>query len=415
MGTMSLNFTKKCLAACLAVLLWTAPAFALYPLGDMELFAPPQPDEFGGGVRANEGLFVTFDLLNWYLPAPQKATIGDPDLLWIGYQPPAVDGTNPPPIYQRSLLTTAELGAESRIGERWDIGSVSDHQGWLLSTFNLHGNTQRITSGNVPVVFAAAAITPPFPYGAPSNLLQGNVRVSTDDTNDNDGGALDGDIDLWNLPVTFKDVVVRNRNDLWSVEFNYMYRAHPTWHFGTFEFLAGVRYMEFNESFDVDAFGGILDTSRWYTDAENHIVGPQLGLHWFNTVGRWTWDAEGRFFAGFNNQNITQTGQLGSNLTPNTIGLPKFLGPTTFSHSAYENEFSPGAELRINLKYQLTRAFAFRVGWSGMWIDGIARPNNMVSYVLDPNVPNGIMGINRDNNRQDMLVQGVNFGLEFNR
>jgi len=43
-----------------------------------------------------------------------------------------------------------------------------------------------------------------------------------------------------------------------------------------------------------------------------------------------------------------------------------------------------------------------------MWVDAIARPSNMIVY----EVPG--MGINPAHNRQDVFVNGVNWGVDVN-
>jgi len=41
--------------------------------------------------------------------------------------------------------------------------------------------------------------------------------------------------------------------------------------------------------------------------------------------------------------------------------------------------------------------------------DGIARSSNMINYTLP------MMGINLDNNRQDLFIHGLNVGITINR
>ncbi len=245
------------------------------------------------------------------------------------------------------------------------------------------------------------------------------------------------------LPVTFDDFKVENHNETWGAELMYSFRTHPQQHGGFFEFYAGARYLEFNDLFSVDARnriavdadtevapdervpywtpGASLADSYWWTSADNHIVGPQLALRWFVTSERWTFDTSGRFVAGFNNQNIDQQGTLASRWTAGEIytsdldaepaelqGRPLALSKTSFTHSAHENEWSPIVELRANLQYQLTRGLSVRGGWTGMWIDGIARGSALNVY----RVPT--MGLDLSDNRQDVFIHGFNFGVLLN-
>jgi hypothetical protein len=176
------------------------------------------------------------------------------------------------------------------------------------------------------------------------------------------------------------------------------------------EWFAGPRYAEFNDTFLVNANGGILNATNWATDAQNHIVAGQLGARYFKKVGRWMLNTEGRFFAGINYQNIHQFGVIGSNLSPpGGVGQPLTLGPVAFSHADFEREFTPGIELRLELRYQLTRAISFKAGWSGTWMDSIARASSLVDYTLPS------FGIDPSHNRQQVFMNGLVIGIDINR
>jgi hypothetical protein len=237
------------------------------------------------------------------------------------------------------------------------------------------------------------------------------------------------------------------------METSYIYRSHAGSHGGIFELFLGARYLQLYDRFTVDATGdkfvralpegeggggddeeaalgipvgpnSILADSFWYANAQNHIIGPQIGMHWFRQTNRWTWESEARFFAGFNIQDLEQGGTLGSKLNDpwTTEGdgttpihypyQPLFMQRVSFNHSDTEHEFSPGVEFRLGLKYQLTRAAALKVGWSGLWVDGIARGADLVSYKL---TETQFMGIDLKDNRQDVFMHGVTFGIDFNR
>jgi len=217
---------------------------------------------------------------------------------------------------------------------------------------------------------------------------------------------------LGDLPVRFDLVSIRNEVTTWGVELNYIYRMHPNHHGGIFELFFGARYLEFNEQFDVEAIGGTLDESAWYTSADNHIVGPLLGLRWFRKGDRWTWSTQGSFTAGLNRQNLFQNGFLGSHLDPTTptqFAISR-MGPSRFTHTAYIDEFSPIVEVRVDFSYQVTSAISARVGWTGMWIDNIARASNIIDY----EVP--LMGFDLSRNAVDyVFINGVTFGVEVNR
>ncbi len=356
-------------------------------IDDMQLFAPSDVSFYGKQPRANEGFFFVFDGLVWWISRPERTTVGFENatrLVWLNETTEAVE---------QNSLDTGFLQADATGGQRWDIGFIEGHHGWLFSGFRLDRQAQQSMFSDVSIVFS----DPPF-SAPPIYHLQGPIDAAL--TN------------IQNLPVRFDQVTVRNEVTTWGVELNYVYRMHPNHHGGIFELYFGARYLELNEQFDVEALGGTLDESAWYTSADNHIVGPQLGARWSRKGDRWTWSTEGRFTAGLNRQNLFQNGFLGTNLDPGTptqFAISN-MEPSRFTHTAYADEFSPVVELRLDFTYQITSAISARVGWSGIYIDNVARASNIIDY----EVP--LMGIDMSRNSEDyVFLNGVTFGVDVNR
>jgi hypothetical protein len=434
MGTMALNCRKTWLAGWLLVLLTAAPAWS-QGLEDAQFFAPAAMDEFGGGPRPNEGIFASIDYLKWTIQAPQKTTIG----FQGGSREVYYDKDRK--TIQTNTIDNGGFSADWTDGQRIEFGDVSGHHGWLFSGFRLHTQEQRDMFSSVNMVFQDLEFGDPAQrhlYGYVTNFW-GYLNNTTP--------AYDPDFVLHDLPLSFDTVELRNRVETWGVEWNYLYRCHPTHNGGIFEFFLGARYLEFNETFDVDARGhrfdydafgtvigprSILADSFWSMKADNHIVGPQIGARFFKTTGRWTLSTEGRFLAGTNFQNLHQRGTLGSKLSdpwgsddsrnisyrwlaqgpPWDPYIPVVTNPTSFNHTDHEREFAPAFELRLEAKYQLTRAISTRFGWDVFWVDGIARSSDLINYTL---AENQVFGIAKENNRQSVLMQGFHVGLELNR
>jgi len=400
---MSLYRTKSWMAAWVLVFLVGLPAHA-QGLRDMQLFAPADISPYGGGLEPKEGYFFSGDVLYMSITKPDTTSIGFRNLTRNVFYDPGVMRV------QRNTHDTGWIEGDFTEGWRFEVGRVRNNCGWLLGTFGLYSQNQRFApSMGVDVVFVDDAFGP-----TGDHLLQGNI----------DAGPPPNTVE--NLPVTFDDVRMENRVKTWGVELMGMYRMRPLHGGGIVELFAGVRYLEFNENFDVEALGkledpddpttktGTLADSFWNTKVDNHIVGPQIGLRWYKGYGRWTCSTEGRFFAGANFQSFHQNGLFGSeNGTVNRplgeedvpIGFPA----TSFSNVAYEEEWTPGVELRLDFRYKWTKSVSFKAGWAGMWLDGIARASNSINY----EVPN--MGINLANNRQSVFVNGVTVGVEINR
>ena len=75
-----------------------------------------------------------------------------------------------------------------------------------------------------------------------------------------------------------------------------------------------------------------------------------------------------------------------------------------------KTEFSALGELRFNLSYQVFNKASINVGWTGLIVDGIARPSDMINYQL-PNMGILVHG----NNRQTVFMEGLTLGFIFNR
>ncbi len=387
-------------------------------LEGLQLFAPVEVNPYGPGPQPNEGFFFAWDGLNWYISKPEIATVGREGLSrTVSYGIHPINGADPlnDMAVQSNTLDTSSLQSLPTSGDRFEFGRIHGHHGWMVSTYHLKPQTQWIYAADVPMTFNDIS---------GNNLLQGIVgtipAIEADPDAEPPVVGVDEQIFVNNLPLTFDDVRIRNSVTTWSVELMYIFRSHQFHHGGFVEIFGGVRYMEFDEVFDVDARGtdpavkdvpAILADSVWNTRADNHITGPQVGIRWFRKGGRWMFSTEGRFFAGFNSQTIRQFGVLGDKLDPpgEDNFEPTAMGPTYFNSMQHIDEWSPCAELRAELRFQCTRSVSLRAGWTGVWMGGIARPSDMINYEVPA------MGISAINNRQDVFVNGLTLGVDINR
>ncbi|NLE37242.1 MAG: BBP7 family outer membrane beta-barrel protein [Pirellulaceae bacterium] len=427
----------------LVIALSTAVPAQAQGLRDMQLFAPYNETTYGGMKKANEGFFFGFDTLVWSISTPDATTIGEYSeqgrVVWYGPNPEDTATQNN--SHDTSIFTTDFV-----TGQRYEGGFIHGHQGLLFSAWRLNPQDQQIPTTHMTMVFDDQE------WGGPLDYLH------------LDGYVDDLDTIIRPLPVSFATADIRNRVETWGLELMYMLRTNQTHNGGYFEFFGGARYLEFNDRFSLEAYGnlvpvtisgetvdgvviigydeegfpndpdadqvflyvGSLANSFWYQDADNRIVGPQIGARWFKSYGRWTLSTEGRFFAGYNAQSLRQTGTIASELNPNTgllnepslpghipeANVPLALEATSFMHTRHKNEFTPGVELRLNLEWQWTRNISFGAGWTGLWMDNIARSSNLIDYQFGTS---SLMGILADNNRQDVFIHGANFRIQLNR
>ncbi len=456
---MTLNHRNSVLAAAVLVFVLGGTLTA-QDLREMKLFAPADLSQYGSGPQPKQGYFFVFDGLQWSTSRPDVIPIGFPNLRRQVFHDPLTREV------QSNSLNTGQFNSQFHAGNRIQFGRVYGRQGWLFSSYRLNDQVQTSFNRNVDIVFKD-----------PNNFLRGWVAdmlgydVIVDPllgiAEDQRTNADYGNFQVQNLPVSFDELLVENRVETWGVELMYLRRSRQTGRGGFFEFLAGVRYLEFDETFRVEARGNdvfaadgspldvvgasrfvfdqsddgnpddpnpapirpgnLLADSNWITEAENHIIGPQIGGRWFRKNGRVTLSAEGRFFAGLNMQNLRNRGVLGSQLdapVPYAFDeldfdadagypyMPLLREPYDFDHKANIPTWSPGAELSLDLMVQLTSAVSVEVGWNGLWLGGIARASAMPDYTISNS---SIMGIRRGANRQTVFLHGLNVGVTINR
>jgi hypothetical protein len=337
---------------------------------------------YGNRDKARCGWFVTADWLDWWSRGPKQTLIGSPNN--DGTQAfSGLDITN-----QVNSLDTGWIGRSPATGWRFDFGCAGRCGGWLASVLNVNPFEDRFSAGLGEILFRDQFETEPD-----------SLRTA------------------W----VFSTVNVYNKSRAQGVEVMPFWRTDQLHRGGYLDWMAGVRYFRFVETFSVEAFdprawpgitlGTLVTTPTTFawTQANNNIIGPQVGIRWFRERGRIQLSAEGRFMAGWNIQNVKQTGILDLESFTITIGDQIFVFKSTqAATSRHFNTFVPLGEVRANLAYQFTSHILAQVGWTGIFAGNIARPNTMVDY----GVPNfGIL----PNNKQSIFLQGLNIGVVFNR
>jgi len=441
---------KAMLVAAVLLLLGSAGAVAqeyqpFAPTGietDLQLFAPAELGSFGQRPAPHEGYFFTFEKLNWNIGGV-KTALGDESVILIApvYFPGGpIDPSAIPNTFDVSL-PKARFGW----GERYELGYMEDDSGWLAGVLHGPSDAQELIIGD------AADADPTtqsviINFSDPFNLMVGFVDLRSNapgtDPNDQDRGGdgiiddIDGDQrhgpdgldtdgdgepdiedgitdfdDLVQLKATWDTVAVRTLTKFSGVEVMKMHRFNP-FHGGTyFELHYGARFLQFDDSFNVDATGSDTTTmgdSYWNTQVVNNMVGPQVTGRWVSTRGRWTVNVQGRFMAAVNIQNADITGQLGSISTPSAPNRGLYFDNTSFVHDRREINFSPLAELRVQTSFQITRSLAASVGYTAMYTGNVSRASQVIEYRFPD------MGLLEGGNA-DLFTNGVNFGVEFNR
>ncbi|MEX0611349.1 MAG: BBP7 family outer membrane beta-barrel protein [Pirellulales bacterium] len=223
-------------------------------------------------------------------------------------------------------------------------------------------------------------------------------------------GGTDFD-DLHEFNIFFNNVTIHNRTEIDGIELMWTHQLTNQHYMAKHKnnrvsISGGARFLKLEDQFRVDADGSILGRSFWDTLFVNQIVGPQVGLHWVNQRQRWRLSGDGRFMFGYNVADWDQFGLMGEELIPGALNRPLYARPTAFAHGLREQEFSPVAELRVQTSYHVTSSLALKLGLTSKYVGNIHRAAPSVFYRLPD------MGY-RDAGNQDILINGVDFGVEF--
>lgn len=456
---LSPNRTKAWLVAGLLTWIACTPVFAgdWFTLGDMkdlEFFAPPDVSDYGDVPRAKQGLFVSVDQMALWTQRPDPQPVGQLgadaytfpgrfgsftvatavsatfDFRARGYGlTSTVDQTATPGAADRSSILTSPFASKVTPATRIEIGCVTDENGWMFGLFKEQDQEQYWLGKNVTVAFAGMPVmvtsspTSPFPLGTSAPVAP-----------------------------TWENFAMGNRIEHWTTELLYLRRFKPMRYGGIFELYLGARYIEFNDHFSIEGNlseynlqdnstdpAGRNVESLMISNASNRIIGPEIGLHYFRKKGRWMLSTEGRFVAGFNYKSYQFDGQLdtrthypiGPGQTPAVQATNQFFSPfgtspfftaatwtsagtmqgflyTPASSSSFlsDTSFVPFVEVRAELRYQLTKIITAHIGWNGMWMNGIGRASE---------APNWTWPMTLKDNNQQLINQGVMFGLDLNR
>jgi hypothetical protein len=389
---------------------------------DWRWFAPADLSEYGcDRPESNEGFFFQYDRLIWAFTRPKVTDVGNEAAERILILP--TNSALPPNgnvIFYINDADTKFIETEWVWGNRFDLGYVVDDHGWLFSGSHAHTQDRLLAANDAQVVFND-------PFGATFGFVDLNGDGFDDDLNGNNiyGRPLPNNVDTppitgipdapgptdfddrTDAPVIFDTLDVSNKTTMFSLELMKIWRL-PRMHYGgVWEWLAGVRYVNMTDQFDVLGTGGLFDIMTVNSRVNNHIVGPQIGARWARTRGRWTVSTEGRFIAGVNFQQACVQGSYATNFAA-TPALPN-LTPRWFDETVMDSEFAPTGELRFETQFQLTRYVSLRMGYNGLVAGGMGRASRRVDWTL-PHI--GVLDAHKN---EAFIVNGFNFGFEINR
>jgi hypothetical protein len=357
------------------------------------LFERADVRPYDNWAEPRNGFFFSFDGLYWHIGSPAKTSIGDPTLTPTVFVGPTLNDS----FVQTNSLDTP-TNSVWKWGDRMELGYIEGHHGFMFTSLSTESQTQEEAALNAFVVFNDPAFGPNGSHFLDTVLQRATLTQP----------AIIGE-----TPINFHSIYVQSKTRLQGVEALYMYRMDELHLGGQLEFTLGGRYFELKDQFWVNGEGGNMTDSFWNTHTHNEIAGPEFGARFYQPWGRFAISAESRFTAGINAQSVTQDGLLGRFLVAgqNTPPEPTLMNATSFTNSTHFIEFSPIIEFRVEARMQLTNIIAVKAGYTGIFVNNVARAADMVDYTVPT------MGITRtlEGNLQNVYIQGLNLGFEINR
>jgi hypothetical protein len=388
---------RFCFAIAAFLLAATASVSAYgqdHELEGAALFERADVRPYDNWAEPRNGLFFSFDGLYWHISPAAKTSIGDPTLTPTVFVGPTLNDSF---VETNSLDTPTQ--SVWKWGDRMELGYIEGHHGFMFTSLETQSQTEETSALNAFVVFNDPAFGP-----AGSHFLD-TVLATVPGTN--------VPLVIGETPINFTSIYVQSKSRLQGVEALYMYRMDELHLGGQLEFTCGGRYFELKDQFWVNAQGGNMTDSYWNTRTHNEIAGPEIGARFYQPWGRFAITAESRFTAGINAQAVGQDGLLGRGLIAgaNPAPEPTLMNATSFTNNTHFIEFSPILEFRVEARMQLTNIIAVKAGYTGIFINNVARAADMVDYTVPT------MGISRalEGNLQNVYIQGLNLGFEINR
>ncbi|MCG8583192.1 MAG: BBP7 family outer membrane beta-barrel protein, partial [Pirellulales bacterium] len=391
-------------------------------------WAAPEITDFGRGTQPFEGYFFNYDRLQWSISSPEVRTFGSQSAEGFYGSEFDTDGLT----FETNDLDSSAFDTDLSWGHRYEFGYVRDRKGWQFSGFFGFNDIQNFVTDDAVVLFddpegLLAGFQDDDDDGIDDDLNNNNIYgrdgedlgsfvngvfvFGADDPTAFDGIpddlTVDTDLDDGFLFVPrFEEFNARQETTLSGIELMRVHRLRQQPGRGLFELLYGVRFVRLKDRLNVSLEGGELEDTEWSTVVDNVVVGPQIGGRWVHRYGRFRMALEGRFLAGFNVQQGKQHGIIADDADGD--GDLDQLFATSFNNSYNEREWSPTSEFRANLSYQVSKAVNIRAGWTALYMDGIGRAVGVQTYTLPT------LGLDATNNREDVFIQGLNFGIEIN-
>ena len=263
-------------------------------------------------------------------------------------------------ITLESIVTTQDLNTGYEVGPRLLLGyQVNECSAFEVEYFGIH-----TWDDSLSVV------------GNGDLSLPGDIALATFDFLAADEMVLDYASEIHNFELNF----VKSYGELRSM--------------GEFSWLAGFRYVSFEDEFNIQSTNVLFGTSDYNIKALNDLWGAQLGGRGRRVHGCWGWDATGK------------VGLFGNAAEQNTF-LGDFDNQFIFRDlRSSDTTASLVADANLSLTYFLNRVWSARIGYNVLWLQGVALAPDQLDFTDTPTSGGGI------DNEGAVFLHGANVGLE---
>ena len=231
-----------------------------------------------------------------------------------------------------TLLTTRDAGLPMQAGPRLTLGFSSDDcrawEGVYFGTHSWHGTASVDLANDL--------------------WIPGDLALATFDFRFADQMRIDYSAQLHNVEI--------NR---W-------------WHGGAYSWLAGFRYVNLDENFNILARDANTGGSDYRIDAENNLFGGQLGGRLDGCRGRFAWDLTGKagLFGNAGRQH-TFVGDFNNTFVLRDV-------------AANSTDLALVAEITLNAEWRLCDTWSVRAGYNLMWVEGVVLAPNQLDFTDTP-------------------------------
>jgi hypothetical protein len=200
--------------------------------------------------------------------------------------------------------------------------------------------------------------------------------------------AIPGDLGLASTNFFDQDQI----REIYSSHIN-NYEINIILPYGSWQWLAGFRYLTVQERFDINAVSAVTGTGDYQVISDNRLYGGQLGARTQWQIERFVFDFEAKagVFDNAAQQNQTVVGD--------TDGILRQTG-------GREHQAAFVGEVSAYMFIPMGTHFTGRLGYTAIWIDDLALAPDQLDFTDTPTSGTGIY------TRGSMLIHGFNAGLE---